>query len=436
MTTKKLSALEKLSRRAEPVATREGKAVEIPLEKIRFDATQPRQDFHHPDGRVGEEEQARLEEMRQSIETQGLIQPITVEALGDGTYRVVVGERRTRAHLLLGRSSILAFVKDDLVKPKKRLIYQLAENVNRADLSDADMAKSVRRLMEGEGEDPPMTQAMIAAELGKSEGWVSRYVKFGDDEQRRIWVDPGIADTVEKLYRLSILPMPVQAEIQRRVQLPEDHPDHLAKPLNRDIIDTFAKEARAAKKAAQAAPAPAAAPTPAPASDENSADGEETTDAPAAASASSTVATDRRGVATDPMSQALADMAEEGRGARQQAQNKPATLPGGSGGAGPGTGYTLSTEDRAKILSAASVTAQGTQKSPSLPPVTVRVPMGSLQALLPKLEPADRESIVAMHVSVNLPGPLAERIANALAGVVVDARDVPAVVQNELVKLN
>lgn len=432
MTTKKMSALEKLTRRAEPVVRRDGKAVEVPLEKIRFDPTQPRQAFHHPDGRVDSEEQARLEELKQSIEAQGLIEAITVEALEDGTYRVVVGERRTRAHLMLGRTTILAFVKNDLNKPKKRLIYQLAENVNRADVSDADMAKSVRRLMEGEDGDPPMSQAMIAAELGKSEGWVSRYVKFGDDEQQRIWVQPGIADTVEKLYRLSILPMPVQAEIQRRVQLPEDHPDHLAKPLNRTVIDNFAREAREAKRAVSA---------PAPAVDAGSLHSEVGASKPASAPAPEPAVTtviasiDTRGVATDPVSQALADAAEEGQGGRQQPENKPTTMPGATGGAGTRPGYTLSTEDRAKILGAANVTAQSAQKAAAQPPVTVRVPMGSLQALLPKLEPADRDSIIALHVSVNLPGPLAERIANALAGVIVDARDLPAVVQNELVKL-
>jgi hypothetical protein len=58
-----------------------------------------------------------------------------------------------------------------------------------------------------------------------------------------------------------------------------------------------------------------------------------------------------------------------------------------------------------------------------------------LQALLLKLEPADQEALAGMQLSLNLPGPLAERIANALTGVVVDPSEVPAVVQNELVKL-
>jgi ParB/RepB/Spo0J family partition protein len=147
-TTKKLSALEKLSARAKPVAVDEGKAVAIPLDKIRFDPTQPRQAFHHPDGRIAEDDEASLDELAQSIESQGLIHPITVEPIGDGTYRVVVGERRTRAYLKLGRTTIEAKIRDDLTNPKKRLIYQVAENVNRKDLTDADMAMSIRSLME------------------------------------------------------------------------------------------------------------------------------------------------------------------------------------------------------------------------------------------------------------------------------------------------
>lgn len=55
--------------------------------------------------------------------------------------------------------------------------------------------------------------------------------------------------------------------------------------------------------------------------------------------------------------------------------------------------------------------------------------------MLQKLEPADQEALAVVQLSINLPGPLAGRIANALTGIVVDPSEVPAVVQNELVKL-
>lgn len=420
--SKKMSALQKLGARVAPVTVDEGKAVAIPLNKISFDPTQPRQAFHHPDGRIAEDDEASLDELARSIESQGLIHPITVEPIGDGTFRVVVGERRTRAYLKLGRTTIEAKIRDDLTNPKRRLIYQVAENVNRKDLTDADMAKSIRSLMEGTDAVEPMTQTQIAQSLGKSEGWVSRYVRFGDDEQQRLWVQTGIADTVEKLYRLSLLPMYMHAEILRRVQLPEDDPEHLAKPLNRAVIDDFALIAKIAKKGAQP---PSVSPPSAKASSAAAQAVEERTAAP-----SDPVGD---GIPNDPVSRAFAEMAEHGREpvlqTQTSAQQKPSSTAGG------GTGYTLSEGDRARILSTASVTLSNTDKAAAQPPVSVRVPVASLQALLLKLEPADQEALAGMQLSINLPGPLAERIANTLTGIVVDPSEVPAVVQNELVKL-
>ncbi|AMR78045.1 ParB/RepB/Spo0J family partition protein [Cupriavidus nantongensis] len=422
MITKRSSALEKLSRRAAPVADDEGKAVAIPLDKIRFDPTQPRQAFHHPDGRVAEDDEKDLDELAQSIEEQGLIHPITVESIGDGTYRVVVGERRTRAYLKLGRTTIQAKIRDDLKNPKKRLVYQVAENVNRKDLTDADMAKSIRSLMEGTPEVEPMTQTQIAKALGKSEGWVSRYVKFGDEEQQRLWVQTGIADTVENFYRLSILPMPVQADIQRRVQLPEDDPERLPKPLTRIQIDEFTREAKAAKRAPLA---PAASPRNLEEYRAPSQSTEQRPDAPGA-----TVG--EKGP-TDPVLRAFEEMAEQGRmqGTAQQDSGTQKS----SSVSSIGAGYKLPEDARAQILGAASVTLSKSEKAAAQPPVSVRVPVASLQALLQRLEPADKEALAGMQLSINLPGPLAERIANVLTGVVVDASEVPAVVQNELVKL-
>ncbi|KWW32378.1 MULTISPECIES: ParB/RepB/Spo0J family partition protein [Cupriavidus] len=420
MITKKSSALEKLSRRAAPVADDDAKTFPISLDKIRFDAAQPRQAFHHPDGQVAQDDESAIDEMAQSIEGQGLIQPITVAPIGDGTYRVLVGERRTRAHLKLGRATILARIRDDLTDPKKRLIFQLAENVNRMDLTDADMARSIRRLMEGADGVEALTQTQIAKALGKSEGWVSRYVKFGDDELQRLWVQTGIADTVEKLYRLSILPMPVQAEIQRRVQLPQDDPEYLAKPLLRSVIDDLARDAKAAKRAPVATVAP-------PRNVEELSAPTQPEQRPGPADVAP-----GDGVPNDPVARAFAEMAEHGRTLDSQ-QNANAQKPAPASTIG--SAYKLPEGDRAKILNAVSVTLEKSEKAAAQPPVSVRVPVASLQALLQKLEPADQEALAGMQLSINLPGPLAERIANVLTGVMWDASEVPAVVQNELAKL-
>lgn len=435
MNTKKLSALEKLARRRAPVVEVEAQTVSIPLDKIRFNPDQPRQDFHQADGQVPETAKLSIEELAASIEKHGQIQHIVVETVGDGTYRVVVGERRTRAFLLLGRTTIRAVIDDTLDSPKKRRIFQLAENVNRADLTDADMASNIRALMDDSDGAEPMTQTEIAKALGKSGGWVSRYVKFGDEELQRLWMNTGIADTVEKLYRLSILPMHVQAEIQRRVQLPEDDPEHLAKPLLRSVIDELASEAKEIKKAQ--ATNSAATPT-----TSTNGSGESQRISPtieqqsgAAASATESTGDEFSMDPMDPVTRAFAEMAEQGqfREPAQAKQKTPAERPPSSDST-----YKLPESAREKILGQAGVTlGTPTQKAraPAQPPVSVRAPMASLQALLRKLDPDDQATLAGMELSINLPGPLAERIANTLTGMVVDRSEVPAVVQTELVKL-
>jgi len=252
---------------------------------------------------------------------------------------------------------------------------------------------------------------------------VSRYVKFGDEEQQRLWVQTGIADTVENFYRLSILPMPVQADIQRRVQLSEDDPEHLSKPLSRIQIDEFAREAKAAKRAPLA---PAASPSNLEEFQAPFQSTEQQADAPGTTLGEESP--------TDPVVRAFEEMAEQGRMEQASVQQDSVTQKPSSVSS-IGTGYKLPEDARAQILGAASVTLNKSEKAAAQPPVSVRVPVASLQALLQKLEPADQEALAGMQLSINLPGPLAERIANVLTGVMWDASEVPAVVQNELAKL-
>lgn len=416
----KPSKLAILSKRAAPVADDEGKTVAIPLEKIRFDATQPRQEFHHPDGQVTDVAQLSLEELAASIEANGLIHAITVEPLGDGTYRVVVGERRTRAYLLLGKTTIQAKIRDDLRNPKTRLIYQVAENVNRSDLSDADMASSIRVLMNGSSEVEPMTQAQIAKELGKSEGWVSRYVKYGDEEQQRLWVQTGIADTVEKVYRLSTLPVAMQADIQRRVNLPNDDPQYLPKPLLRSVIDGYAQRSKSDKRAAAV-----------------QAESQSSVAQPTSLSASTTQQEQQEQQSHNAPSDSAAQTETETWTtlAGQGQKNAGKQVAAGSSHAGNNAAYTLTEEQRASILSKANVTPDTTVATAAQPPVSVRAPVASLQALLKKLTPEDLLALEKLQLSISLPGPLAARIASVLTGVMVEPSEVPAVVQNELVKL-
>lgn len=423
-------ALTRLAARATEGAATAEREVLIPLDKIRFDPKQPRTAFHPLDGRVSEKDENYIKELSESIAHSGLIQAITVQEMPDGSYLVVVGECRTRAHLLLGRQTIRGIIRNDLKSPALRLIYQLAENVNRQDLTDGELAVSIRLLMEGSEADgiAKMNQAEVAAYLGKSEGWVTRYVKFGDEETKRVWFDSGIADTVEKVYRLSILPPPVQMDVVRRASLPEGDPERLEKPLNRSVIDGLALEAKREKLRNQQAPA---APANEPGRDPHTVDLESgKTDAEKLGGGETVPAA---GMQPDPIAQALAESAAAGQeGVAGGSNNNVGTS------ATQGGGYQLPAIARTEILGgAAAVVGAGASRQAVQAPINCKVSLANLAALLEVLADDDGllNSAMGLRCELSIPGEFAKQLANRLVGVIVSDQELPATVQQELSKL-
>ncbi len=111
--------------------------VELSLSAIELDPNQPRQAV----------DEKKLEELALSIREHGLLQPITVRRKpGDEGYVVVAGERRFRAHKLLGRERIEAII----TKIDEGRAYEVAliENLQREDLTPLEEAAGYARLME------------------------------------------------------------------------------------------------------------------------------------------------------------------------------------------------------------------------------------------------------------------------------------------------
>lgn len=420
------STMDRLKKRATATQTGAEREVLIPLDKLKFDPTQPRKAFHALDGRIAEKDQQYIEELAQTIKENGLIQAITVQEQADGTYLVVVGECRTRAHLLLGLPTIRATVRNDLTNPSRRLIYQIAENVSRQDLTDEELALSIKLLLEGGNDGKPMTQAAVAAQLGKSEGWVSRFVKFGDEELQRVWVKSGIADSVEKVYRLSILPKPVQMDILARVELPEGDPQRLEKPLNRNVIDELAKQAKIEKARdairgarAESEPAPFIPPMP-----ENGNHQE----------------AGGRVVGDNAIDLAIQEAVSEGNPRVAGGENAASFAEQPTSA----TGYALSDSDRTKLLSGDLVESDSvatmSSKDMRQDPVHCRVSIRNLEGLLELLKTIgeDDDTLDAtrsLRCDLIIPGAVAGQIANRMVGVIVDEREISAVVQSGLVKL-
>jgi len=132
--------------------------VQIPLNFIRC-AAQVRTEFNDE----------TIQELAGDIADHGVIQPILVRRLNDG-YQVIAGERRVRAAKLAELDMIPAIVTE--LDNDRATAVQIAENIQREDLSTADTAKAVRKLYELN--DHSVTDT--AAKLHKSKSWVSKHL--------------------------------------------------------------------------------------------------------------------------------------------------------------------------------------------------------------------------------------------------------------------
>jgi ParB family chromosome partitioning protein len=134
----------------------------LPLDQILPGPDQPRDVF----------DQDGLNELAQSIKTNGLLQPITVQKHADGKYRIIAGERRWRAARLAGFNTIPALVRT--VEDSKRLELALIENIQREDLNPLEIAAAFERLASEHG----MSHEQIAERTGKERSTVTNFLRL------------------------------------------------------------------------------------------------------------------------------------------------------------------------------------------------------------------------------------------------------------------
>jgi ParB family transcriptional regulator, chromosome partitioning protein len=111
-----------------------------------------------------------LDKLTQSIHENGLLQPIIVRKMGD-SYQIIAGERRWWAYLLMDKQQIEAIVKS--VDDQRDVIYALAENIAREDMSDYEIGKAIRRI-----EDNFPNKKDLAAMIGINRTDMYRYLAF------------------------------------------------------------------------------------------------------------------------------------------------------------------------------------------------------------------------------------------------------------------
>lgn len=140
----------------------EDTVIEIPLNEIRMNPYQPRTVF----------DEAALIELAESIRVHGLFTPILVTRSTIRGYDLVAGERRFRAHEMLGLPTIKATVKK--LTPIEVMEIALLENIQREDLSPIEEAQAYKLLLE----KCKYSQDTLAKRMGKSKAAISNSLRL------------------------------------------------------------------------------------------------------------------------------------------------------------------------------------------------------------------------------------------------------------------
>ncbi len=135
---------------------------DISLEYIEVNPFQPRTHF---------DEQA-LNELKDSIKTQGIIQPITVRKLATDSYQLISGERRLQASKLAGLTTIPAYIRT--ANDQQMLEMALIENIQRENLNSIEVALSYQQLITECG----LKQEELGDRVGKKRSTVTNYLRL------------------------------------------------------------------------------------------------------------------------------------------------------------------------------------------------------------------------------------------------------------------
>ena len=114
-----------------------------------------------------------IKELASSIERRGILQPITVEPRPDGTYTLLIGERRFRAAKRAGIDVVPAIIMDEKLKPDESLEARLIENLHRDRLDPIDEAEAYQQLI-----DMDYNVSEVARRVGKSRYYVSKRLRL------------------------------------------------------------------------------------------------------------------------------------------------------------------------------------------------------------------------------------------------------------------
>jgi len=188
---------------------------------------------------------ARLQELAQSIVSNGVIQPIIVRKAGNG-HQIIAGERRWRAAKLAGLTRVPVVVKNVAPGGEQSLLEMaLIENIQREDLNPIDEALAYRRL----ANDFQMTQDAIATAVGKDRATVAntlRLLRLPDEVRTEVG-----SGRLSMGHARALLSMPAEADQTRIAR------DVIARNLSVRETETLVKKiVDGAPAKSEAAPPP------------------------------------------------------------------------------------------------------------------------------------------------------------------------------------
>jgi ParB family chromosome partitioning protein len=141
-----------------------GELRELPVETIKPNPNQPRTKID-PEALSG---------LASSIEANGVVQPLLVHPLPDGSYELIAGERRWRAAQKAGLAKVPAIVRDQ--ERAERLQVAVIENMVREDLNPVDEARACAALVNELG----LSREELARRVGRSRPAVSNLIRLLD----------------------------------------------------------------------------------------------------------------------------------------------------------------------------------------------------------------------------------------------------------------
>lgn len=173
----------------------------IDIDQIERGTYQPRRHF----------DAELLQELADSLRSEGLIQPILVRPSGPGKFELIAGERRWRAAQLAGMTEIPAIVR--VLEDRSVAAVSLIENIQRKDLNPLEEAEALQRLCEEFG----LSHQEVADSVGRSRSAVTNLMRLLDlhDEVKSL-VDRGEIDMGHARALLGA-PTEDQPEIARRI---------------------------------------------------------------------------------------------------------------------------------------------------------------------------------------------------------------------------